>query len=212
MVVVWGSRLGIFGTENFPHSQQGSFVSFLDPGRLGCPAAATYRPRFWKRKIHQKYTWIPNDPCFDWKTLCFGGLTFKNNGHLGSRYVYLGNLLYVNQADIKPCFGGIPLLFTTIWGDLSSGRYKLSRCMVHLPTFGFKSVVNVGKYSSLHGFSGHKKPLPMRGFFGRKFQQIPGTYPAHPKYGYIWPNYNLYIIRYILPSPTFPLKDVCPLF
>ena len=35
------------------------------------------------------YTWNPNDPCFDWKSPCFGGLTFKNRGHLGSRYVYL---------------------------------------------------------------------------------------------------------------------------
>ena len=29
----------------------------------------------------------PNDPCFDWKRPCFGGLTFKNRGHLGSRYI-----------------------------------------------------------------------------------------------------------------------------
>ena len=32
-------------------------------------------------------TWNPNDPCFDWKRPCFGGLTFKNRGHLGSRYI-----------------------------------------------------------------------------------------------------------------------------
>ena len=31
------------------------------------------------------YTWNPNDPCFDWKRPCFGGMTFKNRGHLGSR-------------------------------------------------------------------------------------------------------------------------------
>ncbi len=24
----------------------------------------------------------PNDPCFDWKRPCFGGLTFKNKGYL----------------------------------------------------------------------------------------------------------------------------------
>ena len=30
-------------------------------------------------------SWNPNDPCFDWKGPCFGGLTFKNRGHLGSR-------------------------------------------------------------------------------------------------------------------------------
>ena len=35
-------------------------------------------------------TWNPNDPCFDWKRPCFGGLTFKNRGHLGSRlYIYI---------------------------------------------------------------------------------------------------------------------------
>ncbi len=33
------------------------------------------------------YTWNPNDPCFGWKRPCFGGLTFKNRGHLGSRYM-----------------------------------------------------------------------------------------------------------------------------
>ena len=34
------------------------------------------------------YTWNPNDPCFDWKGPCFGGLTFKSRGHWGSRYLY----------------------------------------------------------------------------------------------------------------------------
>ena len=38
-------------------------------------------------EITLRYTWNPNDPCFDWKSPCFGGLTFKNRGHLGSRYV-----------------------------------------------------------------------------------------------------------------------------
>ena len=35
------------------------------------------------------YTWNPNGPCFDWKRPCFGGLTFKNRDHLGSRYIYI---------------------------------------------------------------------------------------------------------------------------
>ena len=36
-----------------------------------------------------KVTWNPNGaPCFDGKGPCFwGGLTFKNRGHLGSRYI-----------------------------------------------------------------------------------------------------------------------------
>ena len=34
-----------------------------------------------------KVTLNPNDPCFDRKGPCFGGLTFKNRGHWGSRYV-----------------------------------------------------------------------------------------------------------------------------
>ena len=50
--------------------------------------------------IHPIYTWNPNDPCFDWKRPCFGGLTFKNRGHLGSRYIYIydgrSKVLYSN--------------------------------------------------------------------------------------------------------------------
>ena len=33
------------------------------------------------------YTWNPNDPCFDWKRPCFGGLKLKNRGQVGSRYL-----------------------------------------------------------------------------------------------------------------------------
>ena len=33
------------------------------------------------------YNWNPNDPCFAWKRPCFVGLTFKNTGHVGSRYI-----------------------------------------------------------------------------------------------------------------------------
>ena len=35
------------------------------------------------------YTWNPNDPCFDWKGPCFGGLKPKNRGQIGSRYIYI---------------------------------------------------------------------------------------------------------------------------
>ena len=38
----------------------------------------------------QWYVCLPGNPngapCFAWKRLCFGGLTFKNRGQLGSRY------------------------------------------------------------------------------------------------------------------------------
>ena len=41
----------------------------------------------WNKKMRNHIcTWNPNDPCFDWKRPCFGGLTFKNRGHLGSSY------------------------------------------------------------------------------------------------------------------------------
>ena len=33
------------------------------------------------------YTYKPNHPCFYWKGPCFGGLTFKNRGRLGSKYI-----------------------------------------------------------------------------------------------------------------------------
>ena len=33
------------------------------------------------------HTWNPNDPPFYWKRPCSGGVTFKNRGHLGSRYI-----------------------------------------------------------------------------------------------------------------------------
>ena len=33
--------------------------------------------------------WNPDDPCFDGKRPCLGGSTFKNGGHLGSRWIVL---------------------------------------------------------------------------------------------------------------------------
>ena len=38
--------------------------------------------------IYSIYAWNPNDHCFDWKRPCFGGLTFKNRGHLCSSYIF----------------------------------------------------------------------------------------------------------------------------
>ena len=42
-----------------------------------------------------------NYPCFDWKRPCFGGLTFKNRGHWGSRYIEI--YLYI-CIHIEVCF------------------------------------------------------------------------------------------------------------
>ena len=39
------------------------------------------------RGCYFTHTWKSNDPCFGWKRPCFGGLTLKNRGHLGSRYI-----------------------------------------------------------------------------------------------------------------------------
>ena len=38
------------------------------------------------------YIYLEPDPCFGWKRPCFGGLTFKNRGHWGSRYIYIFNI------------------------------------------------------------------------------------------------------------------------
>ena len=49
-------------------------------------------------------TWNPNDPWFDWKRPCFGGLTFKNTGQLGSRYIqYIHICMYID-IDIRCVF------------------------------------------------------------------------------------------------------------
>ena len=37
------------------------------------------------------YIQNPNDPYFGWKRPCFGWLTFKHRGHLGSRYMLLSD-------------------------------------------------------------------------------------------------------------------------
>ena len=47
------------------------------------------------------HTWNPNDPCFDWKGPCFGGLTFKNRGQLGSRYLIVGISIFTIILPLK---------------------------------------------------------------------------------------------------------------
>ena len=39
---------------------------------------------------------------------------------------FLGNFIKKSLTWFKAIFGGIPLLFTTFWGDLGWGRYKLT--------------------------------------------------------------------------------------
>ena len=41
------------------------------------------------------WPWNPYDPCFEWKRPCFGGLTFKNRGHVGSRCIYYILYIYI---------------------------------------------------------------------------------------------------------------------
>ena len=48
------------------------------------------------------YTWNPNDPCFDWKRPCFGGLTFKNRGHFCSRYICIVMSKWASWTLISP--------------------------------------------------------------------------------------------------------------
>ena len=45
-----------------------------------------YYIMIYEMKIH---TWNPNDPCFDWKRPCFGGLKLQNRGQTGSMYIYI---------------------------------------------------------------------------------------------------------------------------
>ena len=48
------------------------------------------------KKICILASWNPNAPCFGWKRPCFGGLTFKNRGHWGSRLVLVS--IYVDES------------------------------------------------------------------------------------------------------------------
>ena len=79
---------------------------------LGCSPSKT-RPKLQSKQGASKgsrYTWNPTDPCFDWKRPCFGGLTFKNRGHLGSIYIYIyirlqAEILLEGQPPQKPVEG-----------------------------------------------------------------------------------------------------------
>ena len=56
------------------------------------------------------FTWNPNGPCFDWKKPSFGGVTFKNRGHLGSRYIELHLWIYYLEVLAKFKAGCLTLL------------------------------------------------------------------------------------------------------
>ena len=57
----------------------------------------------WKGTISKGiYTWNPNDPCFDWKRPCFGGVKAKNRGQTGSRYIYIYIYLYSFPSRFQP--------------------------------------------------------------------------------------------------------------
>ena len=79
--------------------------SLLNPewvrGILGTPGKI-YEKEFkcLYEKLYDIYTWNPNDPCFDWKRPCFGGLTFKNRGHVGSRYIYIFLYIHIFGIDV----------------------------------------------------------------------------------------------------------------
>ena len=73
------------------------------------------------------YTWNPNDPCFGWKRPCFGGLTFKNRGQLGSRYTYgFSN----NQ---KTCKVKARTFALTFWCDLDKTKILRHLYLVRFP-------------------------------------------------------------------------------
>ena len=50
------------------------------------------------------YTWNPNDPCFDWKRPCFGGLKPQNRGQTGSRYIYICIHIHIYLYIRMRCF------------------------------------------------------------------------------------------------------------
>ena len=68
----------------------GSFLSSRYASIIFVPTWKSLKPDSvkgsWNKSLLSPlYTWNPNDPCFGWKGPCFGGLTFKNRGHWGSR-------------------------------------------------------------------------------------------------------------------------------
>ena len=53
----------------------------------GCLGRSPNWNTLYYRESHHIHTWNPNDPSFDWKKPCFGGVKAKNRGQTGSRYI-----------------------------------------------------------------------------------------------------------------------------
>ena len=99
-------------------------------------------------------TWNPNDHSFGLKRPCFGGLTFKNRGHLGYRYISWKTTTVASHYALFPK-DGIKRLKTLILKLSSYSKYicnpqngsqvggfnpleKYARPMGNLPQIGVK--------------------------------------------------------------------------
>ncbi len=93
---------------------------------LSVPQLSQHRVEWWSwevwnacslpciRELYLLYAWNPNGaPCFAWKGSCFGGLTFKNRGHLGSICTCRHIITYqiIQLRTIKPSSEEPPLNF-----------------------------------------------------------------------------------------------------
>ena len=59
------------------------------------------------------FTWNPNDPCFDWRRPCFGGLLRQNRGQRGSRWlvVHCQNAKNLRLPKLHGWKKGVPSSF-----------------------------------------------------------------------------------------------------
>ena len=74
----------------------------------------------------------PKWPLFDWKGPCFGGLTFKNRGQLGSRYI-------------------IHIKMMLLLCMQTNGNYKIYTPELTNMTIAGKSAIFNRKYTFIHG-------------------------------------------------------------
>ena len=114
-IIVVTSSWFLFYVLQINRNSQIQIPTLLHAAKLSHPARVAQVVQWWppKKDIYM-YTWNPNDHCFDWKRPCFGGLTFKHRGHLGSRYIknmhtYTYDVTYIRGYD--PQF---TILYSTI--------------------------------------------------------------------------------------------------